>query len=101
MSKPFTLAGPAAVYSSLPSRVSMGQPPGATATGELHSGGAGGGGGGATGWGGGGSLSSSEQPPSRPTVTIASRPIRKILFMLTSPSECFQQGSCSRYLHAA
>src|SRR5262245_32967386 len=108
MSRPFVSAGPAAVYRNLPSRVSMGQPPGATATGEPHSGGgvgagagAGAGAGEGEGDGAGAGESSWPQPPSRPAVTMAARPVRKILFMLASLLEFFgrdaEADACIRH----
>src|ERR1044071_747605 len=90
MSRPFVSAGPAAVYRNLPSRVSMGQPPGATETGAPHSGGGGGGGGGDGAGAGGGALSwSFPQPTIGPVVTNASRLIGRILFMFASTLEFF------------
>src|ERR1044072_10060434 len=100
MSRPFVSAGPAAVYRNLPSRVSMGQPPGATATGALHSGGGvgagvgvgvGAGAGAGDGDGAGAGESSCPQAARRLVVAMASRPIRMFLFMLASSLE-FSSG---------
>src|SRR5689334_13903785 len=85
MSRPFEPAAPAAVYSSLPSRDSIGQPPGATAAGVPHSGGVGVGVGVGPGPAdGGGAGSSPLQPLSRATATNAIDLLRKIPFIVAS-----------------
>src|ERR1043165_7455590 len=93
MSRPFVSAGPRAVDRNFPSRGSMGQPPGATATGEPHSGGGGGGGGGDGAGAGAGELSwSLPQPTIGPVVTNARRLSGRILFMFASTLEFFCGG---------
>src|SRR5690242_11047549 len=86
MSRPFEPAAPAAVYSRLPSRDSIGQPPGATAAGVPHSGGVGVGVGAGPGdpADGGGTGSSSLQPLSSATATNAIDLLRKIPFIVAS-----------------